>query len=507
MNRVKIFITAVIMLILTAAAAEARTGSLLLEYDGSTHEYNGSLYELYVKNQPVMSDMEPIIFNNRALVPVREVFEEAGATVNYYADTQTVEIVEDGVNIKMNINDNIAYVNGEKTPIPDAAVPKLISKAGGLTKTMVPVRFISETIGMNVEFDGYNDAILIDSASYDELKEAAAAPDPTPEPEPSKPKVVDLSYSMVEDNKIAIKVHTDSPVNDYSYMTMEAPERLVVDLPYTELAVGEQSISVNAGGIRTVRMGQNSERARTVVDVDSLVSYGFEADGNDLIIYVRAQENPDAQPEQVQPTPEPEPSEPENVPIEVNRNLIVIDAGHGGSDPGAIGTLNGERVNESDLTLQIAYKVKSILESAGYTVLMTREDDTYKTLVERPTLANDYHAAIFVSIHINSADPSSANGTEVYYAASNNGDSYGVSSSQLAKNILNRMLAYMGSVNRGVKTAEHAVTKRTDMPSCLVEVGFISNSDELSKMVDETYQYQAAQGIAEGIIESAAQIN
>ena len=155
---------------------------------------------------------------------------------------------------------------------------------------------------------------------------------------------------------------------------------------------------------------------------------------------------------------------------------------------------------EKTLTLQITNRVKTILENAGYTVSMTRTGDTLPSLVERPTQANEENAAVFVSIHINSAEATEANGTEVFYAESNNGDTYGTTSEKLAKNILNRMLYYMNSTNRGVKTAEHAVTKRCNMPAALAEVGFISNPDEVYNMTTDEYQQKAAQGIAEGIM-------
>ena len=158
-------------------------------------------------------------------------------------------------------------------------------------------------------------------------------------------------------------------------------------------------------------------------------------------------------------------------------------------------------VLEKNLTLEITYKVKEILENAGYTVSMTRTGDTLPSLVERPTQANAENAAVFVSIHINSVDNApNANGTEVYYADSNNGNAYGTTSEKLATNILNRMLYYMGSTNRGVKTAEHAVTKRCEMPAALTEVGFITNPTEVYNMTTDEYQYKAAQGIAEGIM-------
>ncbi|MDY3030505.1 MAG: N-acetylmuramoyl-L-alanine amidase family protein [Clostridia bacterium] len=528
MKKIRIFAAAAI-----AAAAAAVScvfaDAMMLEYDGGVYEYDGAVYQLVVKNKKVEPALEPIIFNDRALVPVRDVFEEVGATVNYRSDTQTVEVIDGNTYIRMNINDNIAYVNGSKTAIPDAVVPKLISKVGGETKTMVPVRFISETIGLDVEFDGDKGAILVESRGYDEnaptptpeitpiptkapVPTAAPTPvptaAPTPEPTPEPVKISSITYKNVSSGKIAITVEMNKEAK-YSYFTLSDPERLVVDIQGAELLSGEQTMYVNNGGVKAVRVGVNPQRTRVVVDMDKIENYGFGKDGNNLIIYAKssAAASPSAT-VQPQSTPKPTPAptaKPENT--HYNKNLIVLDAGHGGFDPGAQGTLDGKTINESDIALQITYKVKGILESNGYKVVLTRSDDTYKTLIERPALANEKNAGLFVSIHINSVDSApEANGTEVYYAESNNGSVGGVTSSMLARNILNAMLKNMGSTNRGVKTAEHAVTKRTDMPSCLAEVGFITNADEIAKMTDEGYQYKAAQGIAEGIMKTASQM-
>lgn len=499
--------------------------AMMLEYDGGEYEYNGAVYELIVKNKKVESALEPIIFNDRALVPVREVFEEVGADVYYNSDSKVVEVVDENNYIRMTINDNVAYVNGTKTSIPDSVVPKLISKAGGETKTMVPVRFISETIGLNVDFDGDNGAILVESDSYDKIMKTptptqAPTPEPTatPTPEPTAeptaaptiapaaeiiPSVVTISsvtFENIQIGKSAVIVKMDGYA-DYSYFTLGDPERLVVDISNTQTSFGEQTLYINNGGIKAVRVGVNSERTRVVVDVDKLENYGFERQGNNLIIYARASVSEGSY---VVPVATPVPTTAPAGDVTYKKNLIALDAGHGGYDPGAQGTLNGVTINESDLTLQITYKVKEILESRGYEVLMTRTDDSYKTLVERPTLANDNNAALFVSIHINSVDNApTANGTEVFYAESNNREVGGVTSSVLAKNILEGMIAQMGSMNRGVKTAEHAVTKRSNMPACLAEVGFITNPQEVANMVNSDYQYKVAQGIADGIIKTA----
>ncbi len=102
--------------VLQCRFASAQT--MMLEYDGGTHEYNGEIYALVVNNQLINPPLSPIIFNDRALVPVREIFEEVGATVNYINDTQTIEVSSDEYDVVMRINDNVAYINGEKPIYP-----------------------------------------------------------------------------------------------------------------------------------------------------------------------------------------------------------------------------------------------------------------------------------------------------------------------------------------------------------------------------------------------------
>ncbi len=472
---------------------------LILEYDGGTHEYNGEVYDLVVNNQLLDPPLSPIIFNDRALVPVREIFEEVGATVNYINDTQTIEVVGDNSYVELKINDNIAYINGDKTNIPDNVVPKLISKVGGETKTMVPVRFISENIGLDVEFDSNDGAIIIDSEDYNASYEKPVIDEPIAE-EPVH--VTGVSYDVTGDNRISVTIDADGDIENYSDFELKAPERVVVDLPNIKLGGVTENTAVNECGVTSIRLGDDDERARVVIDVENLRSYSINQNAsNQITIDVMTKKiiTQPIVPQETQ-TPEVKPAEKPVKPQNVNKQLVVLDAGHGGSDSGAVGYMGGNAVLEKTLTLQITNRVKTILENAGYTVSMTRTGDTLPSLVERPTQANEENAAVFVSIHINSAEATEANGTEVFYAESNNGDVYGTTSEKLAKNILNRMLYYMNSTNRGVKTAEHAVTKRCNMPAALAEVGFISNPEEVYNMTTEDYQQKAAQGIAEGII-------
>lgn len=511
---------AVFILSAALSACAVGTSAMTLEYDGGLHEYGGSIFTLIVNDSVLNPPLAPIIFNDHALVPVREIFEELGAEVEYETDTRTVDVIKDDYTVSMAINDNVAYINGEQTAIPDGVAPKLISEYGGETKTMVPVRFISESIGLDVDFNEEHGAILVESSDFD----FNSAPEENNDViiQPQEKAVITNIECTACGNTLKIAVSADGDIKDYSSFTMQNPDRLVVDMYGATYNSDPNERIIGEAGIDKVRFGENDERARIVVDSSVIEDYDVEQiNGNQVEITVTTKAskkpnitiqtpeppevpvNPAVTPDPV-PTPTPEPTPRPIIgykDMADTDKLIVLDAGHGGSDSGAVGYLNGNQVLEKNLTLEITNKVKERLEERGYKVSMTRTGDTLPSLVERPTQANEEEAAIFVSIHINSVDNApSANGTEIYYANSNNGDDYSVNSKKLAENILTRMLYYMQSTNRGVKTAEHAVTKRCDMPASLVEVGFITNPTEVYNMTTEEYQYKAAQGICEGII-------
>ena len=170
---------------------------------------------------------------------------------------------------------------------------------------------------------------------------------------------------------------------------------------------------------------------------------------------------------------------------------VFIDAGHGGTDPGALGY--GYR--ESDLNLQVAKKVESKLKSKGIDVKMSRSSDIFYSLSERAEMANDYGADAFVSIHQNSAEAKSANGIETYYNRKKEEDR------PLSNDIQKQVISQTGANNRGVKNAEFTVLVKSEMISALVECGFITNELEVKKLSDSSYQDKLATGIANGIEE------
>lgn len=170
---------------------------------------------------------------------------------------------------------------------------------------------------------------------------------------------------------------------------------------------------------------------------------------------------------------------------------VVIDAGHGGRDTGAIG-ISG--LQEKECTLYIARKCGEILLQQGLSIKQTRENDSYIGLSERAKIANESDAKYFVSIHINSAEVSTARGTEIYAL------SRGKEDEKLADEVLNSMVEAIKLPNRGVKFANFAVLRETSMPAILIEVGFISNPIEEELIRKDEFKDKVALSICHGIL-------
>ncbi len=173
-----------------------------------------------------------------------------------------------------------------------------------------------------------------------------------------------------------------------------------------------------------------------------------------------------------------------------NKKTIVIDAGHGGYDGGAV----YEGICEKDINLSVALKLAAELRERGYKVVMTRSTDEYVKLNTRAAIANYVNADLFVSIHANAAG-NAPNYAGVYtYRCP--GSSRGL---KLAKAIQAQVCSETGAINRGVMSERFWVLTATKMPAVLVEMGFMSNHKELQNLLDPTYQAKIVEGIAQGV--------
>lgn len=214
---------------------------------------------------------------------------------------------------------------------------------------------------------------------------------------------------------------------------------------------------------------------------------------------------------------------------------VVVDAGHGGKDPGATG--RRYRLREKHMTLSIAKKLGSILERSGLRVIYTRSNDTFIPLPKRTDIANNAKADLFVSVHINASRSKSLSGFECYHLSDATDDNARAleafedssltmndkaqvehsrqldktlwdltltenreESSELASYICDAVEGARVSHVRGVRSARFYVLKHTHMPAVLVEVGYLSNKAEEAKLKDPAFLDRMAELVASGVL-------
>jgi N-acetylmuramoyl-L-alanine amidase len=329
------------------------------------------------------------------------------------------------------------------------------------------------------------------------------------------------------------------------------PGRVYIDLNRTRLGTSVRDITIGDGLLKGARVGQyKTEVVRVVLDTENIKDYKVFplSDPARLIIDVRGErpaeisrlENsisaiPDRmvmpKPEETSPIVEKK-ARPARKPVISKIRRVVVDPGHGGHDPGAVGP-NGTQ--EKDVVLAIGLRLKELLrDELGLDVVMTRSTDVFIPLEERTAIANKVNADLFLSVHANAAPNRSASGIETYYlnlaktdkvaqlAAKENGTSlekvsilqailfdlmanYKLNDSahladEVQKSLYKKIRASYSDVkNLGVKQGPFYVLVGATMPSILVETAFLSNATEESRLKDPAYLEMTAEGILEGV--------
>src|SRR5690606_18455258 len=190
---------------------------------------------------------------------------------------------------------------------------------------------------------------------------------------------------------------------------------------------------------------------------------------------------------------------------------VVIDPGHGGSDPGAVGPTG---LKEKDVVLAIGLDLAEQLKNYGITVRLTREDDRTIALYDRPRLANNIQADLLLSIHCNAFDSPQANGVEIYHSYKGDyGQKYQLEAKRVAGIVQDELVQATGMNDRGIKKKlvekedspiygldYYAVIRKANCPALLIEIGFITNPKEEAWLRDRDFQKKAAQAIAKGVL-------
>ncbi|HEY9876943.1 MAG TPA: N-acetylmuramoyl-L-alanine amidase [Leptolyngbyaceae cyanobacterium] len=191
-------------------------------------------------------------------------------------------------------------------------------------------------------------------------------------------------------------------------------------------------------------------------------------------------------------TPLPQVQPVLNQPIPRGQAVVVLDPGHGGADPGAVG-IGG--LQEKLVVTAVTQQVAAVLRSQGIAVLLTRQGDEEVDLQPRVEIAENANATLFVSIHANaiSMDRPEVNGVETYY--------YSDMGERFAQVLHSRVISMSGMTDRGTRQARFFVLRRTSMPAVLVETGYVTGAIDAPKLRDPNWQAQMGNAIAAGILD------
>jgi N-acetylmuramoyl-L-alanine amidase len=433
---------------------------------------------LQVDGQTVNSDVAPVIIKERTLIPARAVFESMGADVEWDEATRLVDITLGSSTVKLTIDSKAATVNGSQTNMD---VPAMIIN----DRTMIPLRFVSESLACGISWDDASRTAFITS------------------PQISKTASIDSVVIKDRDDSYRVMIKGDGTIDNYTTFTFDNPKRFGIDIKNAELSMDEDTIDSESGNkiFDSVRYSQfTPDTVRVVVDLNKTAKANVSLSSDKDSIYIDFDKN---QKEDYDNQGGAAEYGLDMVDSRAADKLVVIDPGHGGTDPGSQAIQDGvEILNEKDVNLDIALRLNDMLEAAGVKTMMTRNSDTTVTLYDRPAAANEANADLYVSVHNNSSESSSARGTEVYYDSKTTESSYGIYSKHLAEVIYANLLSTIGCTGRGAKSEPaYAVLNKTTMPAIIIEGAFLSNTDDLKLMMTDEFRQNYALAAAKGIIQ------
>lgn len=276
----------------------------------------------------------------------------------------------------------------------------------------------------------------------------------------------------IEQNMKDIVIDNDKELKTFTFVFPNG----IIDLGSGRLEVGDSVMK----SVQTLTSGKSA--ALNITRQNSNVQYSIRYTSNSNEVIIEPSTGTEPKPD-TENTTEPVPG----------GKLVVLDAGHGGSDPGAT---YGK--DEKWYNLDITLRLEKLLKAKGVNVKLTRSTDVFIGLDERAEMANEWDADVFISIHHNALKKALHGTMTFFYTGSYKGKEY-------ATIIHNDLLKNLGSNDLGVKSANFVVLKKTKMPAVLVEIGCLTNDQELAKLNTEEYRQKAAESLCESILKIVSQ--
>ncbi|OPX43084.1 N-acetylmuramoyl-L-alanine amidase LytC precursor [Ruminiclostridium hungatei] len=535
--------------------------SLTLNYDGKTVKYSDAAYKININGKEIKTDLPGIVLNKTVMFPLRAVFEGLGGTVVWNAKTQIMDITYKGVKYQFLNNSSNAKINGKaiKMSAPAKKINERLivpvdfmknikglaasadAKANIISISTDYVGSVKEISSTNVgektvvtlTMDNHKGYVYSRLTNPDRIvvdfKNIKAAPR---EIQAVSSRISGISVSAVTEASVRITINlnemanfTVSDIQDGCKITIEKPVNVNLsyensfdrvyfslkgiklaeikeannksyiaekykheydkeNLKYTITIASQAAVSlkddiyhINDDRVSTVEICRDKETQDTKIIINAKQDFVYLTSYNDK----RMQSEINLL-----------------TPAKEDEMLVVIDAGHGGQDPGA----NNGKILEKDINLDIALKLEAQLKKNNVKTFMLRQDDTFVGLYDRPYIANALNATLFVSIHNNAIDSAKVSGTETLYYPEAKGDTK-FTGEKFAKLVQDSLMNKLKSVNR--KTVERpglVVLKYTKMPAVLAEVGFVTNAAEVKKLIDPAYQQMTAEALNDAILKA-----
>lgn len=522
-----LFLTAgfiILMMIVSVFISEAASDPITITLDGKT----------------VSTDADPIIVQNRTLVPVSSIVSALGGTSSWDQDSHTATFVKGSTTVKVTIGSTTATVNGTKKTMDVAPQLVKVDNKGG-ARTMVPLRFISEGFGYDVDWDNPTRTVIIKSTSSGNTSTEASYTI-------SATKVYSGQKISSDSSNTYTNVTITSTTSLKSYTSgtwLSNPYRYYIDFKDSKLgtdAATTKSLSTSASPVTSVRGGtQSGNIARIVIDMSSKVDpkITYSSDGKTMTLSFKESTSSNSDSgnngavddnnnsntnnnssntgnnDNTSTVTAPDSLTVNNTvkhdsltnynPYSDGRITVVIDPGHGK-------TTGGKRSPDSSLmewefNRDVAYRLKDLLEAQGYTVIMTvsKDDQTDPSLADRVAVANNAkNVDLFVSIHANAngsgSSWDSAHGWEIWIHKSGGASEKAAQYIEAATKSAITEFSDRGIKKTGTGEKGLYVSRNTEMPSVLIEHGFYTNQSECQLMKTSEFRQRLAQADATGII-------
>lgn len=426
--------------------------------------------------------------NNSIMVPLRMIAENLGYKVDWNQTSKTVTIEQQGKTMQLIVNQTAASVDG-KTVILTTS-PLLRNGT-----TLVPIRFIGEQFGLTVKWDNTKKIVDLITPEIPDTNTETGGSNGDGGTVVVPPDDAASGLSMINgisfnENRLSIALEGNAQPK---VSKVSGPDRIVIDLPnatFSDVFGTGHQLDPNLNGMLTVtdypdvsgvRYSLYSTApytVRFVIDLTTSRNYSVEVSGDVsklIVIDLNAQSTGDTS------------TQPGNS----GRKLVVLDAGHGAKDSGAVG-VTGKY--EKNFNLAVILKAAELLKQENkIDVVLTRSDDTFLELKDRAAIANNLKADLFISVHANSSGSSAASGTETYYQRE---------ASKALANVMHKYLVQAtGLSDRGVRYGNFHVIRETTMPAVLLEVGYLSNKNDEALLFTESLQNKVAASMVSGIKE------